>query len=172
MGAITMLNAYQKFGWMVPAGMSTADALEQAGLTGWNQRMVEPIVMDGAGGRADAAGIRVNVADLPQADGSRKAVCLGATGTAYTPIQVEDALTPLMDGWVERGLRCETLGSYNGGRNVYAVFTLPLDAGIRTRGGLVFRALLTKANDGSGSAKVLPVAERVACAIMIPGVAK
>jgi hypothetical protein len=30
---------------------------------------------------------------------------------------------------------------------------------------------LTKANDGSGSAKVLPVAERVACANMIPGVA-
>ena len=171
MGAVTMLNSYQEFGWDVPAGMSTADALAEAGLTGWNQRMVEPVVMVESG-TADTAGLMCNVADLPGRDGTRRPVVLGATGKAYKPIQVEDALTPLMDGWVERGLRCETLGSYNGGRNVYAVFTLPSDAGIAVDDDVLFRALTTKANDGTGAVRVIPVAERVACANMIPGLAR
>jgi len=42
----TLTTGYQKLGANV-WGMSTSEALESAQMTGWNQRLVEPIVMDG-----------------------------------------------------------------------------------------------------------------------------
>lgn len=166
MSNVTLANPYQKFGYEVPEGMTAADALAEAGMTGWNQRLVQPLVMDGAT-EYPAGRFRFNVADLPT--GPR---ILGAVKATYRPIQIEEAFLPLMDGFAEEGLRPAVVGAYDDGAAAFIQFDLPEGKGWAEVNGdtISTTLLLTKRNDGTGAVLAFPVAERVRCANQINGI--
>jgi hypothetical protein len=166
MSTVTLANAYQKMGTQVPAGMSAADALLLAGMAGWNQRLVEPVVFD-EDGTYPAGKHRYVVADLPT--GPR---ILGPVLETYRPIQIEEAFVPLMDGFADAGLTPLVLGAYDDGKAAFIQFSVP--EGLHTWGGdaIATTVLLTKRNDGTGAIKGFPDVERIACANAIRGVTR
>lgn len=172
MSSITLLNAYQKIGAEVE-GMTTSQALAHAGLTGWNQRLLEPIVMDGTT-EVDHGKHRYNVADLPIAEGItgpiRKTSVLGAVLASYKPIQNEEAFLPLIDSLKDGGLAVSTVGAYDGGKAAFACFKIPtVDLGGEQIGGYL---VATKRNDGGGSMKATVSKERIWCANQLSGLAR
>jgi hypothetical protein len=167
MDAITLRNPYQLFGTEVPEGMTAAEALDMAGLSGWNQRLIEPIVTDGLT-EYPAGKHRFNVADLPI--GPR---VLGAVKESYRPIQNEEAFLPLLDGFQGKGLTPLILGAYDNGAASFIQFLLP-DGGTGTMGGDEVKSTLivAKRNDGTGAVLGYPASERIRCANELSGIAK
>lgn len=163
---VTLLNSYQKFGTEIPEGMTTAEALDLAGMTGWNQRLVEPEIVDGLQ-RYNPRNHRFVVADLPT--GPR---VLGAVTEAYRPIQIEEAFMPLMDGFKEQGLIPMIVGAYDDGGAAFVQFSVP-DC-LRSVGGDEIRTtlVLAKRNDGTGAVLGFPTAERIMCANQLGSIAK
>jgi hypothetical protein len=174
MSAVTLLNPYQMIGTDVK-GMTTAEALKHAGLSGWNQRLVTPMIYDDSTTTIDedghvkvalieAGGLRVNVADLPGGT-----AVLGAVTKAYEPIQLEDAFTPLLDGFGEAGLTPSILGAYDNGRAAFILFDVPNGTAAIGGDDVTCSLLVAKRNDGKGGILSYPTAERVRCANQING---
>jgi hypothetical protein len=160
-----LTSAYQKFGTGIPEGTSALEALEAAGMTGWNQRLVVPEIVEG-GIRYPAGGLRVNVADTPI--GPR---VMGVVKEGYRPIQIEEAFLPLMDGFGNYGLQPMVVGAWDDGRAAYIQFRVP-GSSTGSADPISTTLLVTKRNDGTGAVRAYPVAERVACANQIDGIAK
>lgn len=166
---ISLHNVYQKIGTPIPEGMIPSEALQYAGLAGWDQRTVTPTVLAGTE-FVDVGNARVLIADIPQKDGTVKPTLLGHGITSqYTPIQHEEAYLPVLDGFGEAGLVPDTMGAWNNGRRSYALFRLPEGRGeVRTsEGGVGSYILVDKHNDGKGAVVASVVSERVWCANMI-----
>lgn len=166
MDTVTLKNPYQKFGTVVPEGTTAAEALDLAGLSGWNQRLLQPLVMDG-GKEYPVGKHRFNVADLPI--GQR---ILGPVLESYRPIQNEEAFIPLMDGFADAGLTPIVVGAYDDGKASFIQFSIP--KGLHTWGGdeIATTVLLHKRNDGTGAIKGFPNFERIFCANQINCLAK
>jgi len=169
MSANTLMNPYQMFGTTIPAGMTTADALEYTGISGMRQRVLKPHLTDADGLPIDMGDIRINVGDVPLGDnGDRIPTALGAVKKGYQPFQYEAVLGTVTDGFGEFGVTPKIMGMWAGGRAAYAVYDLPSGAEVTVGGDLVLRHIVAATRaDGAGAAKAFLTAERASCANMI-----
>lgn len=164
----TLLNGYQKIGAQV-YGMSTSEALESAQMTGWNQRLVEPMIYDGTD--LITSDHRFNIGDVPLGpDGEKKKTVLGGVLKTYKVMQNEEVLTPLIDSFRQGGMNIDTVGSFDDGKAVFAAFRLPeVNLAGENIGGYI---VCTKRNDGGGAARATAVKYRIWCANQLTGIAK
>ena len=149
----------------VVEGMTATEALQAAGLAGWNQRLVTPSITDWDTATTFEPGThRYAVADTPNGP-----TVLGAVTDAYQPIQNEEVFTPLVEGFGQAGFAIETLGYTPRMLMSFAVFRMP-NADVTVAGEAhASRLLVTKGNGGYAAATARPIMHRVACANMITG---
>ncbi|QTF82169.1 hypothetical protein SEA_PRAIRIE_72 [Arthrobacter phage Prairie] len=158
-------DALHVLGKEIPEGMSAAEAMAHAGLSGWNVHkrpletatlydgeLVNPLVVEG-----HYATVRTN----PK---TREPEALGVVGRTYVPIQNE-AHVELLDTIAdEGGARFATAAEMYGGRSVFMSILLPNTI---TIGGVdpIERYLVAfNSHDGSSSFKIAPTNVRVFCA--------
>jgi hypothetical protein len=165
MASNTLLNPYQKMGTNV-SGMTTDQALEHCGLTGWNQRLIAATVADPETGLIyDAAGLRLNVADVP----GRGRVVLGAVRADYAPVQNERPLGLITDE-LRKAFDPLVMGAYEDGRKVFALYQWQgAESRLAARDVKPY-LLVTKGNDGRGAIVATATGERAICANMIASI--
>lgn len=152
------LDSLHTLGTDVSGAPSTMDALEQAGLTGWNVRTEQSYTADGRkipGGRYSAATI----------DGQER--IFGQVGSSYTPVQTE-SFAGLLDTIAgESGAQLDTVLTTNGGSRVLVAMKMPEMLKV---GGIdpLNINLLALINHKTGSNRLSAVPFRVFCANQQP----
>lgn len=161
--------AWHGLGTVVTEAPSPAEALRIAGLE-WQVETcaVEAVRLTGAvgvgpNGEVVAGQTRI-AADAFRANvrGDTGEV-LGIVGDGYHVVQNADLVGLIYAAAQSEGVKVETLGSFKGGRVIYAcamLNTFNLDE----RDRLYTYGLFTNAHDGSGALRVMPTSVRVVCA--------
>lgn len=158
-------SALHVLGKEIPEGMSAAEAMAHAGLSGWNVHkrpletatlydgeLVNPLVVPG-----HFATVRTNPA-------TREAEALGVVGRTYVPIQNE-AHVELLDTIAdEGGARFATAAEMYGGRSVFMSILLPDTVQIGGVDPIEKYLVAFNSHDGSSSFKIAATNIRVFCA--------
>lgn len=166
------VDAFHRLGTAIPAGMSVADAMAHAHMTGWNVRK-QPLVASIHGNEADGYGtvpiaVRdkfVVVRDNPFTGNVQP---LGIVGNKYVPFQNE-ASTGLLENIVdESGCDLSTVGVMGDGRKTFVSMRLPSHmeftspiTGAVDRTDLYLTVFNT--HDGTGAMSVVLSPVRVMC---------
>ncbi|WBF79041.1 hypothetical protein SEA_BOLT007_73 [Arthrobacter phage Bolt007] len=158
-------DALHVLGKEIPEGLSAAEAMAHAGLSGWNVHkrpletatlydgeLVNPLVVPG-----HYATVRTNPA-------TREPEALGVVGRTYVPIQNE-AHVELLDTIAdEGGARFATAAEMYGGRSVFMSILLPDSVTIGGVDPIEKYLVAFNSHDGSSSFKIAATNVRVFCA--------
>lgn len=157
-------------GRVVDERMTASEALDLAGLSGWNVRRV-PLttsIGDHPGAFYDA-GLTVpdQYANIATINGESK--ILGVVGKRYQIFQNEET-TELLDTIVdEGGAHFEAGGSLAGGRKTFMVMKMPEGIQIGGEDATDLYLGVTNSHDGSGSLTAWVTSMRLACTNMLKG---
>ena len=157
------VTPWHGLGKVVAGSLTSADAIAAAGL-GWtvSKRVLQFGALPGAAATwspvaSHVATVRDDTGDL-----------LGVVGADYSVIQNSELMQMVGEALAEAGIpeaRFETAGALRGGRRVWALARLGVDAYVGPKGDrLAPYAMVATAHDGSHGLLMAPTSVRVVCA--------
>jgi phage/plasmid-like protein (TIGR03299 family) len=155
------VSAFGTLGTEIPEGLTAAEVMKHAGLSGWNIRKRPAFTLDEEGRRVPMTGRFGVIRDVP---GEERPAFLGDVGSAYSIVQNEDHISFLDTLVEEAGANYTNAGTMWGGKGVFIAMRLPGYMLIGGQDEVDMNLVAINTHNGSKSFMLMATPERVACA--------